>query len=115
MTSSRDQDHRIGRPGVAGDRPLRPWRIPAEHHPIHAGTSMAFAPTDRPDPPSPRIAQDGPQHLNDRLTRQQGSAALPIETKLTQTGSGTKLRCYVRDPDGHLIEVGQTIGALRHL
>jgi hypothetical protein len=60
-------------------------------------TSIAFAPTDRPNTPSPRIAQDRPQHLNDRLTRQQGSAAISIETKLTQTGSGTKLRCYMRD------------------
>ena len=24
---------------------------------------------------------------------------------------GTELRCYIRDPDGHLIEVGQTIQA----
>ena len=24
---------------------------------------------------------------------------------------GTEIRCYVRDPDGHLIEVGQTTGA----
>jgi catechol 2,3-dioxygenase-like lactoylglutathione lyase family enzyme len=23
---------------------------------------------------------------------------------------GSEIRCYVRDPDGHLIEVGQTIG-----
>jgi lactoylglutathione lyase len=26
---------------------------------------------------------------------------------------GRELRCYLRDPDGHLIEVGQTTGALR--
>jgi catechol 2,3-dioxygenase-like lactoylglutathione lyase family enzyme len=26
------------------------------------------------------------------------------------TDRGTELRCYVRDPDGHLIEVGQTTG-----
>jgi catechol 2,3-dioxygenase-like lactoylglutathione lyase family enzyme len=26
------------------------------------------------------------------------------------TDRGSELRCYVRDPDGHLIEVGQTIG-----
>jgi catechol 2,3-dioxygenase-like lactoylglutathione lyase family enzyme len=25
---------------------------------------------------------------------------------------GTEIRCYVRDPDGHLIEVGQTTGIL---
>ena len=25
---------------------------------------------------------------------------------------GREIRCYVRDPDGHLIEVGQTIGAV---
>ena len=25
---------------------------------------------------------------------------------------GRELRCYMRDPDGHLIEVGQTTGAL---
>jgi len=25
------------------------------------------------------------------------------------TDRGRELRCYVRDPDGHLIEVGQTI------
>jgi catechol 2,3-dioxygenase-like lactoylglutathione lyase family enzyme len=25
---------------------------------------------------------------------------------------GGEIRCYVRDPDGHLIEVGQTTGAL---
>jgi catechol 2,3-dioxygenase-like lactoylglutathione lyase family enzyme len=24
---------------------------------------------------------------------------------------GTEIRCYIRDPDGHLIEVGQTTGA----
>ena len=27
---------------------------------------------------------------------------------------GRELRCYLRDPDGHLIEVGQTTGALPH-
>ena len=26
---------------------------------------------------------------------------------------GREIRCYLRDPDGHLIEVGQTTGALR--
>jgi catechol 2,3-dioxygenase-like lactoylglutathione lyase family enzyme len=26
------------------------------------------------------------------------------------TDRGRELRCYIRDPDGHLIEVGQTIG-----
>ena len=26
---------------------------------------------------------------------------------------GRETRCYMRDPDGHLIEVGQTTGALR--
>jgi catechol 2,3-dioxygenase-like lactoylglutathione lyase family enzyme len=26
---------------------------------------------------------------------------------------GSEIRCYMRDPDGHLIEVGQTTGALR--
>ena len=26
---------------------------------------------------------------------------------------GREIRCYMRDPDGHLIEVGQTTGALR--
>ena len=26
---------------------------------------------------------------------------------------GTEIRCYMRDPDGHLIEVGQTTGAMR--
>jgi catechol 2,3-dioxygenase-like lactoylglutathione lyase family enzyme len=26
------------------------------------------------------------------------------------TDRGTELRCYMRDPDGHLIEVGQTTG-----
>jgi catechol 2,3-dioxygenase-like lactoylglutathione lyase family enzyme len=26
---------------------------------------------------------------------------------------GVEIRCYMRDPDGHLIEVGQTTGALR--
>lgn len=26
------------------------------------------------------------------------------------TDRGVELRCYMRDPDGHLIEVGQTIG-----
>jgi catechol 2,3-dioxygenase-like lactoylglutathione lyase family enzyme len=25
---------------------------------------------------------------------------------------GTEIRCYIRDPDGHLIEVGQTTRAL---
>ena len=25
---------------------------------------------------------------------------------------GAEIRCYIRDPDGHLIEVGQTTGAL---
>ena len=25
---------------------------------------------------------------------------------------GREIRCYLRDPDGHLIEVGQTTGAL---
>jgi catechol 2,3-dioxygenase-like lactoylglutathione lyase family enzyme len=25
---------------------------------------------------------------------------------------GREIRCYMRDPDGHLIEVGQTTGAL---
>jgi len=25
------------------------------------------------------------------------------------TDHGRELRCYIRDPDGHLIEVGQTI------
>jgi lactoylglutathione lyase len=24
---------------------------------------------------------------------------------------GREIRCYMRDPDGHLIEVGQTTGA----
>jgi hypothetical protein len=24
----------------------------------------------------------------------------------------TEIRCYIRDPDGHLIEVGQTIQAI---
>jgi catechol 2,3-dioxygenase-like lactoylglutathione lyase family enzyme len=27
------------------------------------------------------------------------------------TDRGSELRCYVRDPDGHLIEVGQTTGS----
>jgi catechol 2,3-dioxygenase-like lactoylglutathione lyase family enzyme len=27
---------------------------------------------------------------------------------------GRELRCYLHDPDGHLIEVGQTTGALPH-
>src|SRR3954452_24961901 len=26
---------------------------------------------------------------------------------------GSEIRCYLRDPDGHLIEVGQTTGAAR--
>ena len=26
---------------------------------------------------------------------------------------GREIRCYLRDPDGHLIEVGQTTAALR--
>jgi len=26
---------------------------------------------------------------------------------------GAEIRCYMRDPDGHLIEVGQTTGMLR--
>ena len=26
---------------------------------------------------------------------------------------GAEIRCYMRDPDGHLIEVGQAIGALQ--
>ncbi len=26
---------------------------------------------------------------------------------------GAEIRCYIRDPDGHLIEVGQSTGALR--
>jgi catechol 2,3-dioxygenase-like lactoylglutathione lyase family enzyme len=25
---------------------------------------------------------------------------------------GREIRCYIRDPDGHLIEVGQSIGVL---
>jgi len=25
---------------------------------------------------------------------------------------GREIRCYIRDPDGHLIEVGQTTGPL---
>jgi lactoylglutathione lyase len=25
---------------------------------------------------------------------------------------GREIRCYIRDPDGHLIEVGQSTGAL---
>ena len=29
------------------------------------------------------------------------------------TDRGRELRCYVRDPDGHLIEVGQTVAAER--
>jgi catechol 2,3-dioxygenase-like lactoylglutathione lyase family enzyme len=29
------------------------------------------------------------------------------------TDRGAELRCYLRDPDGHLIEVGQTIGVPR--
>jgi catechol 2,3-dioxygenase-like lactoylglutathione lyase family enzyme len=28
------------------------------------------------------------------------------------TNRGRELRCYIRDPDGHLIEVGQTTGLL---
>jgi predicted enzyme related to lactoylglutathione lyase len=28
---------------------------------------------------------------------------------------GTEIRAYIRDPDGHLIEVGQATGALRYL
>ena len=77
-------------------------------------TSMAFAPTDRPDPPFPRIAQN---RLNTSMTDSPARREVPqysIETKLTQTRSGTTLRCYMRNPDGHLIEVGQTTGALRH-
>jgi hypothetical protein len=27
-------------------------------------------------------------------------------------GRFREIRCYMRDPDGHLIEVGQTTGAL---
>jgi catechol 2,3-dioxygenase-like lactoylglutathione lyase family enzyme len=27
---------------------------------------------------------------------------------------GREIRCYMRDPDGHLIEVGQLVGRLQH-
>jgi catechol 2,3-dioxygenase-like lactoylglutathione lyase family enzyme len=27
---------------------------------------------------------------------------------------GAEIRCYLRDPDGHLIEVGQATGAAQH-
>ena len=28
---------------------------------------------------------------------------------------GAEIRCYIRDPDGHLIEVGQATGVLESL
>ncbi len=31
------------------------------------------------------------------------------------TDRGAELRCYMRDPDGHLIEVGQATGVLDHI
>jgi catechol 2,3-dioxygenase-like lactoylglutathione lyase family enzyme len=31
----------------------------------------------------------------------------------TPKDHGSEIRCYMRDPDGHLIEVGQSTGALR--
>jgi len=42
-------------------------------------------------------------------------ATRSITTDCTTTGSrggngGSEIRCYMRDPDGYLIEVGQLVG-----
>ena len=81
--------------------------------------AVALLTTSRPSPSRSR-----PTRIGRAASSTSGS---PISTPCTRNGARgaeflttpkqheTEIRCYIRDPDGHLIEVGQTTAAPRGL
>jgi hypothetical protein len=41
-----------------------------------------------------------------------GDAVAPVQFVTPPIDRGAEIRCYLRDPDGYLIEVGQSTGLL---
>ena len=76
------------------------------------GGPTADKPTVTMAPRRPRHRQHGPQHPRGRHPRHLPCLARERAEFLTPPQDrDSEIRCYLRDPDGYLIEVGQTTRA----
>lgn len=74
-----------------------------------------------PDKPGVTLEPPDPTHVSEFLNIRVGDIASVYEQWRARGASflttpidrGVEIRCYLRDPDGHLIEVGQFVGGPR--